>query len=128
MDERCKDCEYILGLKEDLARHEEQIKSNTKDISELKEDRKETKLYIKMIFEKLDILTSGFEELNRDRKKEKEDKIKKLEQKKKDKNFAEKILADSYPLILKIVILLILIISGFKVATIDITKLFSVLF
>ena len=82
----------IDNIEEDIKDMKSQIRANSGDISSLKEDFRETKVYTKMILEKIDYLTVGFENMRRDREKDKEQQIKELKEcEKDDTSFKHKI-------------------------------------
>lgn len=118
----CKNCDKVENLKEILKTHAEQIEINRQDIANIKADEKETKLYVKMILEKIDYLTLGFENLRRDKEKERKEKIKELEAWKSMNS--ETFLLNNFKLIIKILLILVAIFAGLKAASLlDILQL-----
>lgn len=115
----CKDCEKTENIKEVLKVHAELIETNRKDIAEIKAQDKETRLYVKMILEKIEYLTIGFENLRQEKEKERVEKIKQLESnRKKEEQEIKEILVDNLWLAMKILLVMIAVLGGIKAANI----------
>ncbi len=125
VQDHCKDCEKIENVKETLKIHAEKIETNRNDIANIKAEDKETKLYVKMILEKIEYLTLGFENLRLDKEKERTEKIKELESntKKNDQLFSQVLIKNLW-LLLKLLIITISLLGGLKAAVLlDLIKL-----
>ena len=123
--EICKECEKIENVKETLKVHAEQIETNRKDIADIKAEDKETKLYVRMILEKIDQLTLGFENMRIEKEKERSERIKELESsRKKNEQEFKHVLIDSFWFTLKILIFVLALLGGMKAAVLlDLVKL-----
>lgn len=115
--ENCKECEKIDSIKETLKIHSEQIETNRKDISDIKAEEKETKLYVKMILEKIDNLSIGFENMRTEKEKQISERIKELESSKKynDQEY-KNVLINSFWFTLKVLIYFLALLGGMKAA------------
>ena len=122
--EICKDCAKInniysvLGFhKETLDKHEKKICDHDDDISFLKEERKETKIYVKIILEEINDIKNIVGELRKEREQEKKDRLLFLEKENSDIKKSIKIaFINQLPFILKatfvVVLLTISIVAG----------------
>lgn len=63
--EPCTQKDNISNMKDDIKDLKDQVRSNTSDINALKEDRAETKIYVKQIFERIEDLKTLFTASNK---------------------------------------------------------------